>query len=90
MGWNDRMADLSAEAEIVALQAKAIKHCNWHEDISLDQEDPDANKHAYALGTIRWNKGDMGCTREEFMQAIKDTIEMSGDECPRCAKIRDE
>jgi hypothetical protein len=90
MGWNDRMADLSAEGEIVAVQAKAIVPCRWHDDIMINNADDDANSHAYALGTIRWQKGDIDCERQEFMDAIKDAIDQSADECPRCQKIREE
>lgn len=90
MGWNDRMTDLSTAAEIVAIQAGAIVPCGWHEDILINNRDDDANGHAYAIGAIRWRKGDMGCERQEFMNAIKDTIEQSADECPRCQKNREE
>jgi hypothetical protein len=44
---------------------------------------------AYALGTIRWKKGAMGCERQEFMDAIKDAIDQATDECPRCEQIRE-
>jgi hypothetical protein len=90
MGWNDRMADLSAEAEIVATQAEAIVPCPWHDDTMINNCDDDANKQAYRLGTIRWKKGAMGCERQEFMDAIKDAIDQSADECPWCEKIRED
>jgi hypothetical protein len=91
MGWNDRIADLAVEAQIVAIQAKAIEACDrGHEDIMITNGDPDANSHAYALGTIRWQRGDMGCDRQEFMDAIKDEIDQSADECPRCQKNRED
>jgi hypothetical protein len=31
----------------------------------------------------------MGCEREEFMEAIKDAIDQSADECPRCENNRE-
>jgi hypothetical protein len=71
MGWNDRIADLAVEAQIVAIQAKAIEACDrGHEDIMISNGDPDANSHAYALGTIRWQRGDMGCDgKSSWMQS---------------------
>jgi len=90
MGWNDRMSDISSEAEIVAAQAKAVVRCPWHDDVMINNCDDDANREAYRLGTIRWKKGDMDCERQEFMDAIKDAIDQSADECPRCDKIREE
>jgi hypothetical protein len=91
MGWNDRRDDLSAEADIVAARAKAIVPCpRGHDEIMINNCDDDANSHAYALGTIRWQKGDLGWERQEFMDAIKDAIDQSADECPRCEKTREE
>ncbi len=87
MGWNNHITNLSLEADSVAVRARAIKHCNTHDHIWIDRGDPEANKHAYALGTIRWMNGDMGCTREEFMAAIDEVIAYAADECPACAKM---
>ena len=87
MGWNNHITNLSLEAHSVAVRARAIKHCNTHDHIWIDRGDPEANKHAYALGTIRWMNGDMGCTREEFMAAIDEVIAYAADECPACAKM---
>lgn len=90
MGWNDRMPDIGQAARNIAEQAKAISYCDDHEEIWINNEDPDANRHAYAIGTNLWKEGGMACTREEFLDAIKECIEQGADECPRCAKIRDE
>jgi hypothetical protein len=90
MGWNDHITNLSLEADSVAVQARAIKHCELHDHIWIDRGDREANKHAYALGTIRWMNGNMRCTREEFMAAIDEVITYAAAECPACAKIRDE
>lgn len=90
MGWNDRMPDTHEAAKGIAGQADAISYCEFHEEIWINNEDKDANKLAYAIGTSRWKKGDLGCTRKEFLDAIKECIEEGADECPRCAKNRDE
>jgi hypothetical protein len=43
------------------------------------------------MGTNHWKADDMMIERAEFMDAIKDVIEMStDDECPECARLRDE
>lgn len=90
MGWNDHIPDLSGEAEAVAIKAKAVVRCELHEDIVIDNGDPDARSYAFAIGTNRWKQGDMGCTREEFIDAIAEAIDQSADECPICAKYRDD
>ena len=90
MGWNDRMEQLVPEAQAVAIEAKAISPCLLHEDILINQGDDDANKEAYRLGTIRWKKGDLACERTEFLDAIKDEIDQSAEDCPRCEKNRED
>ena len=44
MGWNTHITNLSLEADSVAVQARAIKHCEIHEHIWIDRGDPEANK----------------------------------------------
>ncbi|MGJ5082724.1 hypothetical protein [Bradyrhizobium sp. HKCCYLS3013] len=90
MGWNDRLPDLEGEAIAVAVEANAVKPCDLHEDVLINQCDPEADRAAYAMGTNRWKKGDLGCEQSDFMEAIKDVIDQSADECPRCAKIRED
>lgn len=82
----ERHDDLVAQAIGVALQAKAIKECPIHDEVYLDAEDPEANRHAYAIGTNMVKAGKIEATREEFMDAIKEAIDGSGMECGWCAK----
>lgn len=86
MGWNDHMPELEGAANAAALQAGALKACPVHSDVLIDQGDPDANNLAYAIGTNTWKAGGMSCTRQEFMDAIKNAIEASADECGWCMK----
>jgi hypothetical protein len=85
-----RLEDLQDVAMGVACKAKAVKECEWHEGIFIDLGDPDAGKLAYAIGTKMFKDGEVDGTREEFMAAIKSALETAGDECPICAKHRDE
>jgi hypothetical protein len=89
MGWNDHIEDLALEAQAVAIEAKAIAPCLRHEDILINQGDDDANREAFRLGTIRWKKGGLACERTEFMAAIKDEIDQSAEDCPRCENERE-
>lgn len=79
MEYQERMA------QEVAVEAGALSRCELHDDVLLAENDPDANKHAYALGTNLWKKGGLG-KREEFMETVKRVIEEGGDECYSCAK----
>ena len=50
------------------------------------RDDSDAVKRAYAIGTNMMKAGEVDSTREELMDAIKDAIENSYNDCPYCAK----
>jgi hypothetical protein len=87
-----RLEDLDAIATGIAIKAKAVDQCFAHSDVTINNLDDDANRHAFALATKIWQNGEIAvdCTREELMAAIKNAIDNSGDECASCAKIRDE
>jgi hypothetical protein len=51
---DDHARDLESAAHAAAAEAGAIKHCPAHKDIFINQGDPDATRHAYALATVRW------------------------------------
>jgi hypothetical protein len=77
----------------VLARAKAVKECEIHEGsgIYIDRKDPDAINMAYGIGTKMVKEGQVDGTREEFMRAIKTALEENTvDECPICAKLRDE
>ena len=68
----ERIGGLHFQAIEVALQAKALKECSFpgHSDLVLDQGDDEANRLAYAIGTNRWENGEIDGEREEFLDAI--------------------
>lgn len=86
----ERQQDLEAQAIIPLLKSGAVKACDFHDDIMINQEDPEKEKMAYAIGTNMFKAGEVDGTREEFMDAIKSAIENAADECYCCAKHRDE
>ncbi|HEX9588209.1 MAG TPA: hypothetical protein VGA15_10765, partial [Bradyrhizobium sp.] len=57
----ERIEGLHFQAIEVALQAKALKECSFpgHSDWVLDQGDDEANRLAYAIGTNRWENGEI-------------------------------
>ena len=73
----------------VALQAKALKECSFpgHSDWVLDQGDDEANRLAYAIGTNRWENGEIDGDQEEFLGAIKHAIKGAPYDCPRCDRM---
>ena len=84
-----RMEGLHFQAIEVALQAKALKECSFpgHSDWVLDQGDNEATRLAYAIGTNRWENGEIDGEREEFLDAIKHVIKGAPYECPRCDRM---
>jgi hypothetical protein len=84
-----RIEGLHFQAIEVALEAKALKECSFpgHSDWVLDQGDDEANRLAYAIGTRRWDQGEIDGEREEFLAAIKQVIKGAPYECPRCDRM---
>jgi hypothetical protein len=85
----ERSEGLQYQAIEVALQAKALKECSFpgHSDWVLDQGDDEANRLALAIGTNRWNNGEIDGEREEFLNAIRHVIKGAPYECPRCDRM---
>jgi hypothetical protein len=85
----ERIEGLHFEAIEVALQAKALKECSFpgHSNWVLDQGDDEANRLAYAIGTNRWENGEIPGEREEFLDAIKHVIKGAPYDCPRCDRM---
>jgi hypothetical protein len=84
-----RFEGLRFQAIEVALQAKALKECSFpgHSDWVLDQGDDEATRLAYAIGTNRWENGEIEADREEFLDAIKLAIKGAPYDCPRCDRM---
>jgi hypothetical protein len=88
---DDHARDLEGAAHAAAAEAGAIKPCPAHKDIFINQGDPDATRHAYALATVRWKaegKEAVGDAHKELMAAVDDAINLAADECPKCVAIR--
>jgi len=81
---NDDVIELQEMAQRVAIEAGAVAPCSFHENVLIDQGDPDAVKHAYALATAMLNAGEMACDRSDLMDAVSDIITRSAYGCPRC------
>jgi hypothetical protein len=80
--------DLEETALVIAIKAKAVAACEWHEDVLVNQGDPDADRHAYALATNACKSGEFAGQRQDLLDAVKDVIDMSADECGRCEDNR--
>jgi len=85
----ERSEGLQYQAIEVALEAKALKECSFpgHSDWVLDQGDDEANRLALAIGTNRWNNGEIDGEREQFLNAIRHVIKGAPYECPRCDRM---
>jgi hypothetical protein len=84
-----RVEGLHFRAIEVALEAKALKECSFpgHSDWVLDQGNDEANRLAYAIGTNRWQNGEIDGEREEFLDAIRHAIKGAPYDCPRCDRM---
>jgi hypothetical protein len=85
----ERIERLRYQAIEVALEAKALKGCSFpgHSDWLLDQGDSEAHRLAYALGTNRWENGEIDGEREEFLDAVRYVIKSAPYDCPRCDRM---
>jgi hypothetical protein len=80
--------DRQQVAEQIAVEAKVLIRCEWHE--YAYQEDWDYTP-AYALGRRKYSQGDL-CgvfhSTKEVIDEIKHVVDHAPDECPRCAHER--
>jgi hypothetical protein len=87
----DHEAKFGAALDI-AIQAGVLEQCEFHDGCIFELSgDLDA---AYKLGNSRFTAGKLNGTfasRREMTDLIKEAVESnSADECPSCAKVRDE
>ncbi len=87
----ERRESLLGVATGIALEAGALKRCEYHEIVF---EGPNDIQGAYMLGNYKFSKGELNGafeTRREMTDCIKQAVEDNcADECPRCADFRDE
>ena len=85
----ERIEGLRFQAIEVALQAKALKECSFpgHSAWVLDQGDDAANRLAYAIGTSRWENGEVEGERDDFLDAIRHAIKSAPYDCPQCDRL---
>lgn len=94
-GAKRMMEDHEAKLQVamgIAIQAGVLEQCEFHEDCVFEGSgDLEA---AYRLGNSQYSAGELEGTfesRHEMTDLIKEVIEdHPAEECPSCAKIRDE
>ena len=72
----------------IAIEAGAVKVCRFHNEVTINQGDEEANRRAYAIATNKIKRGEMDYERKDLLDAVKDAIDMSADECPVCESHR--
>ena len=77
-----RQEELLLAATDSAVEAGVLQRCPYHEDSVWDTGGDRSD--AYRLGNARFT-GDAR-SRREWMDAIKNAIEQSGDDCYYCSK----
>jgi hypothetical protein len=88
MGSNDHMPT-EEDFTSIAIQAGAIKVCPFHTQVTINQCNEKATRHAYAIATNKWKSDDLIGERESIMDGIKEAIDMAADECPVCEGLED-
>lgn len=81
-----RLEGIYSYAQTIAEQAGAIEECRRHPGTFISQEDPEAEKMAYAIATNKLKEGGIDCNRDELMSAVKAAIDDAGIECYSCEK----
>jgi hypothetical protein len=84
------LEDLCQAAMQLAVEVGAVEECEHHDGNFISMDDQEANDRVYAVGTNMVKNGEIGATREEFMEAIKAALAEAEYECSLCARIRDE
>jgi hypothetical protein len=79
-------------AEAIAVDAGALRECEFHSDIFIDIDSDEAKKLAYIIGNKRFTEKSITAfkNRKELTDTIKSVIEEAHAECPDCRKIREE
>jgi hypothetical protein len=96
MGGAKRMMErhetICGVARGIALEAGTLRRCEYHEDCIF--EGANDAEGAYKLGNYKFSAGSLKGvfeSRREMTDCIKEVVEeVWGDECPRCAELRDE
>jgi hypothetical protein len=86
-----QMEELREVAESIARQAGAVKACDMHEEVLLDQYDDEALTLAYKIANKRISDGEIhlpdGISRKDFTDLIKSVVDDSGSDCARCEDL---
>ncbi len=80
------MDDLQNKARQILLDHGAIEACEAHEDIYLDNGDPEAVSKVFAAAADMVKSGEIETTREKFTDAINAALGEAVEECPKCAE----
>jgi hypothetical protein len=86
-------ADAKRSAAIaIAVSARVLRRCEFHEDIVLVNPAGDI-QNGYRMGNAKFSANELGTTfdsRRDMTDAIKAAVdEHALTDCPRCDKLRD-
>jgi hypothetical protein len=86
----ERLEEQRSTAIAIAIAAKVLRRCEYHEDILVNTGAPDVS-YAYRVGNAKLKAGELGDTftsSREMTDAVKAAIdEHVLDYCPRCDKM---
>ena len=88
------MDELRDAAGDIAASTGAVTRCALHSDVLINNFDDEGLTGAYKLANHKVSRGEvdlpLGLTRRDLTDAIKDVVENSELQCPRCQKLMSE
>lgn len=71
-------------AQTIALKERAVRACDRHEDVLINNGDPAARTRALKSGAEFWDRSEVGGPRDAFLTTIEWVIDDAHGKCPRC------
>ena len=91
MSISDYHDSVESAARYAVTKTGAVIACPAHPGVSIRTGDDGAERHAYALATNVMKSDGTVWMRDDILPAIKDELDLAADdECPECARIREE
>lgn len=78
------MDDIETKALQLLIDHEALTPCDMHNDVYLDNGDPEAVSKVYAAAAEMVKSGEIETTKEKFTAAIGAVLAEAHEECPKC------
>jgi len=79
------LGELEDKALKLLIEHDAISLCDDHQDVYLDNGDPEAVSKAYAAAADMVKNGEIDATKEKFTAAVNAILSEAVEDCPKCS-----